>query len=209
VVGRVGLLGGTFDPIHVGHLILAEVARTEVPLDEVLFVPAGQPPHKLSEHHTSPQQRLCMLELAIADNPRFRLSTADLHRPGPHYSADMVALLQHELGPATELFFLMGLDSLANIMTWHAPARLLEQCRLVVGRRPGYSVDIDHIERHLPGLRERLIFVDMPLIDIAGVDLRARAHAGRSLRYQVPEAVCRYIAAEGLYQNEAPAAREE
>ena len=197
---RVGLLGGTFDPVHYGHLILAEMARTGIPLDQVLFVPAGRPPHKLNEHHTSPDQRVDMLRLAIAGNPAFAISQVDLGRPGPHYSADMVELVQTELGPGHELFFVMGLDSLASIMSWHEPARLIRRCRLAVARRPGYSVDLAGLEESLPGIGERVVFVDMPLIEIAGVELRARARAGDSLRYLTPEPVRCYIERQGLYR---------
>ena len=124
---RIGLLGGTFDPIHFGHLLLAEEVRVALPLERVLFVPAGQPPHKLDEPHTEPAHRLRMLELAIADNPGFGISRVDIDRPGPHYSFDMVRLVQAELGAEVELFFLMGLDSLATILTWRMPERLPNQ----------------------------------------------------------------------------------
>ena len=198
---RVGLLGGTFDPVHYGHLILAEEARRAISLDRVLFVPAGEPPHKLDEPHTAAAHRLRMLELAIEDNSAFGISRVDLDRPGPHYSVDMLRLVRDELGPGAELFFLMGLDSLMNILTWHQPARLLEQCRLVVAGRPGYSFDLSDLTSQLPHLEERLHFISMPLIEIAGVDLRQRIRDGRSIRYQVPEAVRHYIEEQQLYRS--------
>jgi len=198
---HVGLLGGTFDPVHYGHLILAEEARHALSLDQVLFVPAGEPPHKLGEPHTAPDHRFRMLELAIEDNPAFGISRVDLDRPGPHYSVDMVRLVQEEQGPNVELFFLMGLDSLMNILTWHEPAKLLEQCRLVVADRPGFSVDLSDLTAHLPDFEEKLNFISMPLIEIAGVDLRRRVRDGRPIRYQVPEAVRYYIEERRLYRD--------
>lgn len=202
MIERVGLLGGTFDPVHYGHLLLAEEARVAVPLDRVLFVPAGQPPHKLGEPHTAAAHRLRMLELAIEDNPAFGISRVDLDRPGPHYSVDMVRLVQEELGPAVELFFLMGSDSLAHILTWHEPQQLVKQCRLVVAGRPGYAVDLSQLARELPAVEERLHFISMPLIEISGADLRRRVRAGYSIRYQVPEPVRQYIEAHRLYRDE-------
>jgi len=196
---RIGLLGGTFDPIHLGHLLLAEEARQAVPLDRVLFVPAGQPPHKLKEPHTPVEDRLRMLELALEDNPAFAISRIDLERPGPHYSVDMVRLIQQQTGADAELFFLMGMDSLAHILSWHEPARLLQACRLIVADRPGFVPDMEHITAALPAIEERVLFISMPLIEIAGADLRRRVAAGLSIRYQVPEPVRQYIAERRLY----------
>ena len=201
VSDRVGLLGGTFDPVHHGHLMLAEEARYSLALDRVLFVPAGQPPHKLHEPHTAPTHRVRMLELAIAGNPAFGISRVDLDRPGPHYSVDMVRRVRDELGQETELFFLMGLDSLASILAWHQPAELLAQCRLVVAHRPGFNFDLAALTEKLPILEDRLYFVEMPLIEIAGADLRRRVQCDQPIRYQVPEAVRHYIVEQGLYQT--------
>lgn len=199
VKSRWGILGGTFDPVHYGHLLLAEGAREMLSLDRVLFVPAGDPPHKLNEPHTAPVHRLKMLELALADNPHFFLSRMDLDRPGPHYSSDMLELVQQDAGPTVELYFLMGLDSLNGLLSWHEPARLLDICRLVVANRPGYDVDMQKMTAALPGLEERLEWITIPMVEIAGVDLRRRVRAGRSIRYQVPEPVRAYIQQLGLY----------
>ena len=196
---RVGLLGGTFDPVHHGHLMLAEEARWAIGLDRVLFVPAGQPPHKVHETHAAPRHRVRMLELAIADNPALGISRVDIDRPGPHYSADMVRLVRGELGAGVELFFVMGLDSLANILTWHEPADLLAQCRLAVARRPGCCLNLDALSEQLPALDGRIDFLDMPLIEIAGADLRRRVQCRLPIRYQVPEIVRHYIVDQQLY----------
>jgi nicotinate-nucleotide adenylyltransferase len=198
---RVGLLGGTFDPIHYGHLLLAEEARHAVGLDRVLFTPAGAPPHKLAMPHTPAEHRLRMLELALQDNPIFGVSRVDVDRAGPHYSVDMVRLMQAELGPDVEIFFLMGMDSLANILTWHEPARLLELCRLIVACRPGVEADMPRICAALPQVEERVLCIAMPLIEISGGELRRRRAAGLSILYQTPEAVRLYIEAHRLYEE--------
>jgi len=197
---RIGLLGGTFDPIHYGHLLLAEEARQAIPLERVVFAPAGQPPHKLGEPHAPPEHRLRMLELALADQPAFSISRVDLDRPGPHYSVDMLRLVHQEVGPNAELFFLMGMDSLANILTWREPARLLELCRIIVAARPGVYADMSPLRAALPGIVERVLFLSMPQIEISGADLRRRVASGRSIRYQVPETVRLYIEEHQLYR---------
>ena len=197
---RIGVLGGTFDPVHYGHLILAEEARAAVPLDQVLLVPAGQPPHKLDEPHTPARHRLAMLELAIAGNPALGISRVDVDRPGPHYSVDMVHLVRQESPPDAEIFFIMGLDSLTNILSWHDPAGLLAQCRLIVAERPGYAVDLAELVARLPALEGRVDFIAMPLIQISGADLRRRVRQGRPIRYQAPETVRAYIEQHRLYQ---------
>ncbi len=201
---RIGILGGTFDPIHIGHLLLAEEARHAASLEKVLFVPAGLPPHKLKLPHTPAEHRLRMLELALHDNPAFAISRVDVDRAGPHYSVDMVRLIQAELGPTAELFFLMGMDSLANILTWHEPAQLLEECRLIVACRPGAEADMPRIQAALPRVEERVLCISMPLIEISGGELRRRRAAGLSIRYQTPEAVRLYIEAHRLYEVAEP-----
>jgi nicotinate-nucleotide adenylyltransferase len=200
---RLGILGGTFDPVHFGHLLLAEQARQGLGLEQVLFVPAGVPPHKLDEPHTPTEHRLRMLELALADNLAFAISRVDVDRPGPHYSVDMVRLIGETQAPGTELFFLMGMDSLANILSWYRPDLLIQLCILAVARRPGYTSDLDELERQLPGLRRRLVFFDMPLMEISGEDIRRRIRLGHSIRYLTPEPVRRYIEEHGLYRASA------
>ena len=154
---------------------------------------------------TSIAHRLAMLDLALADNPRFVLSRLDVDRPGPHYSVDMVRLAQAQ-HPAAEIFFLMGGDSLHDLPTWHAASELLALCRVAVVRRPDDRVDLAALEGVLPGLAQRVVMVDGPAMDLSATEIVARVRAGRSIRYLVPEAVRAYIAAEGLYR-EADAAR--
>ncbi len=197
---RVGVLGGTFDPVHYGHLIIAEEALARLLLARVIFVPAKDPPHKLHQSHAPAGDRLRMLQLAIAGNPCFAVSAVDLARPGPSYTVDTLAILQEELGPEAELYFIMGLDSLANILTWHRPAGILARARLVVATRPGYSVDLQALERALPGVSARTQFLAAPEIGISSHDLQQRVREGLPIRYQVPESVEAYIVEHGLYR---------
>lgn len=199
---RLGIFGGTFDPIHLGHLILAEEAWYQLALDKVLLAPAADPPHKRDQGKSPAAQRVQMVELAIADNPHFALSRIDVDRPGPHYTLDMLHLLHEQYGPAAELFFLMGLDSLVHLPTWYKPLELLQQCQLAVFSRPDVEFDWATLEQALPNVRQHVILLPMPLLEISGTDLRARAREGRSLRYQVLPSVEQYIRAQGLYQNE-------
>jgi nicotinate-nucleotide adenylyltransferase len=141
-----------------------------------------------------------MVELAIADNPHLALSRVDVDRPGPHYTLDMVRLLREQYGPGVELFFLMGLDSLADLPTWHRSLELMEQCNLVALSRPGAGFDWDALEAALPGVRSRVLFLPMPLLQISGSDLRARARQGRPLRYQVLPRIEQYIREQQLYR---------
>ena len=196
---RVGVLGGTFDPIHYGHLFIAEEARARIPLERVLFVPAAQPPHKTNVYICPAKHRLRMVELAVASNPPFEVSTVDMDRPGPHYSVDMIALLREEYGPQTEFYFIMGLDSLAGILTWHQPARLLELCRLAVASRQGYRADLRALEGSLPGISARTLVLDTLELEISSSDIERRIREGLPVKYLIPGAVEEYIRAHSLY----------
>lgn len=196
---RLGVLGGTFDPPHYGHLALAENARAQLGLAAVLFVPAGQPPHKPGRPISPARRREAMVLAAIADAPTFRLSRVDLTRPGPHYTADMLALLRRE-HPEAELFFLMGGDSLAQFATWHAPATIVRLATLAVMRRPGYEPDWATLEAAAPGIRQRVVWLDVPYLGLSSSDLRRRARDGLPLRYLLPPAVEEYIRTHRLYR---------
>jgi len=198
---RIGVFGGTFDPIHHGHLVAAEEVWSELQLDRVLFVPAGTPPHKRDKAVTPVHHRLAMVELAIASNPHFALSRLDVDRPGPSYTVDTITLLRAELGPEVEIFFIMGMDSLAEITTWHEPQRLARLCRLAVVDRPWYQVDMVALEAAIPGIVDRVILVHIPSLAIASSDLQQRVREGRPIKYQVPAAVEEYIYAHGLYKE--------
>ena len=197
---KIGLLGGTFDPIHMGHLIIAEEVRLKLALDEVLFIPAGQPWLK-SERRVAPgEHRLEMLKLAIGPNPHFKVSTIELERPSPSYSVDTVSALQDELGAEVELYFIIGFDALAELPIWKEPSRLLGLCQIVAVGRPGYAeLDWRSLEQSIPGISSRVVVVDVPQIDISSTQIRERVAEGLSISHLVPEAVERYILKHRLY----------
>lgn len=197
---RLGVLGGTFDPIHNGHLAIAEECRVALRLDLVLFLPAGDPPHKRGQRITPAAHRQAMVELAIASNPGFRLSRVDLDRPGLSFTVDSLERLRAHWGAEVELWFIVGADSLADIMTWRQPDRLIELARLAATNRPGAPPpDPSALEPLLPGATKRIDVVEVPGLEISGSDLRRRAAHGRPIRYQVPDDVGRYITEHALY----------
>ena len=199
-VTRLGLLGGTFDPPHFGHLIAAQEAAQFLALERVLFVPAGRPPHKQGEPVSPLETRLRMVELAIAGNPCFGLTRADGERPGPSYTADLLAGFRARLDSAAELYFLVGMDSLRDLLAWKEPARILAQCTLVAVSRPGHSpLDPAALEAELPGAGRRVRVLATPGVDISATDQRARVAAGRPIRYLVPDTVREFIEREHLY----------
>jgi nicotinate-nucleotide adenylyltransferase len=201
LIRRLGILGGTFDPIHHGHLVAAEEARYQLGLDRVLFVPAGTPPHKPASPLSPIHHRLRLVELAIAARPYFALSRVDADRSGPCYTVDTLALLRAEWGPRPAFFFIVGADSLANLLDWYQPQRLLELCELAVVDRPGVEVDLPGLERALPGITAHVHWVQMPGLKISSHDLRARVRAGRPIAYLLPAAVEAYIQEQGLYRD--------
>jgi nicotinate-nucleotide adenylyltransferase len=201
---RWGLLGGSFDPIHLGHLAIAEDARVSLGLERVLFVPAAQQPLKARGHHAAPEQRLRMVELATAGNPAFEVSDLELNRAGPSYTVDTLEQLRRQLDPGGELYFLLGADALGWLPQWHRPERVLELARIVVFERPGASPDLGALEQALPRLSERLVRLQGPLLDLSSTDLRARVAAGRPVRYLLPDSVAAYIVEQGLYINKKP-----
>jgi len=197
---NIGILGGTFDPIQLAHLVVAEEARTRLDLAEIIFVPAGQPWLKANSPISTAEHRIQMVRLAIADKPYFKLSTVEIDRAGPSYSVDTVAELQGQLGAGDELFFILGYDSLAELPLWHEPSQLIQMCRLVAVPRPGYSVpDLKKLEADIPGLSQRVILLEKPEIDISATEIRNRAAHGLSIIHLVPEPVERYIKQHRLY----------
>lgn len=195
-------MGGSFDPIHVAHLIAAETVREVLTLDLVLFVPARQQPLKQGYSVTPAEQRAAMVSLAIRDNPCFALSRVDLDRPGPSYTVDTLRSLRAEWGRAdeAEMWFIVGADSLLSFPAWRDPEGILSTARLAVVRRPGAPVDEVRIYSELPQLVGKLDWVDAPLMDISGTEIRERVAAGRSVKYRVPEVVREYIEANRLYR---------
>jgi len=205
ITKRVGVMGGTFDPIHYGHLVIAEEVRAVLDLSEVVFIPAGQPPHKTGHHVTEVHHRLAMLELALASNPHFRISHIEIERNGPSYTVDTLQTLHDQWDTSVALYFIIGWDSLEDLHTWYRAADLLALVtHLVAVRRPGYEEDAEYnkvLEQRLPGIRQRLLVVPAPQLEISATDLRQRVAEGRPIKYQTPEAVETYIYENHLYHN--------
>ena len=196
------VFGGTFDPVHHGHLIVAEEARTELSLSEVLFVPAGQPWLKARRSVSPARHRMEMLRLAISENRHFRLSSTEVDRPGPSYTVDTVEELRRQVGNEARLFFLMGSDALAELPQWKEPRRLMELCRLAAFARPGRSLpSTGTLESTLPGLSRNLVLLEVSQIDISSTEIRRSAAEGLSLYGLVPPAVENYILEHGLYRK--------
>jgi nicotinate-nucleotide adenylyltransferase len=198
---RLGVIGGSFDPIHIGHLIVAQEASTSLALERMLFVPAGQPPHKLGRAMADPEHRVEMVRRAIASNVHFSLSRVDVDRPGPCYSVDTIRILRETWGAGIEIHFLIGSDSLADLPTWHQPDRLIRLCQVVAVQRPGYQVDLDELDRRVPGAAAAIQMLAAPTLDVSSTAIRERVRSGRSIRYLVPEPVEQYIHAHGLYRG--------
>jgi nicotinate-nucleotide adenylyltransferase len=189
---RLGVLGGTFDPIHLGHLVLAEEARERCALDAVLFVPAGDPWMKAGRALAPAEDRLRMTELAVASNPSFAVSGLEIDREGPTYAVDTLRAL-HEREPRTELVFVAGADAIADLPRWREPEALLTLARFVAATRPG--PDAAALPDH-PAIET----LEIPALDISSTDIRARVAAGRSIRYLVPDDVAAHIREAGLYR---------
>lgn len=199
-IARIGLLGGTFDPVHLAHLRLGEEAAEQLSLDQVLFVPAPRPWRKADRAIAPVADRLAMLERAIAGNPRFALSTIEIDRPGPTYTADTLAALHAEMGPV-ELAFILGADALLDLPNWHRPEEIVRLARLAVVARAGRRLPSRaELDARLPGLGAA-IRLQMPRLAISSTDIRRKAAQGRSIRYLVPDAVAAYIAEHGLYRG--------
>ena len=205
---RIGILGGTFDPPHVGHLWLATLAVDAIGLDRVLFMPAAQPPHKRPRGVTRATDRLIMTRLAIAGDDALELTVIEMERPGPSYTIDSVDELRRAYGPETELFLLMAADSLAQIDTWREPDALLERIEWVVGPRPGAGMpDRLALEERFGERASRIHLLAGPSLDVSSTEIRARVAAGHAIRYLVPRGVEELIAERGLYRRGRRGAR--
>ena len=203
--GSLGVFGGTFDPIHLAHLAVAEEAAEALGLERVLFVPAGEPPHKPGRAITPAEDRLAMVELAIAGNDRFAVDRLEIDRAGPSYTVDTLAALRDARVSAREspdLVLILSAEAFLGLMTWREPRRILELARVAVAPRDGYpEAGPDFLGEHMPDLAGRATFLDGPRLRLSAGELRERAAAGRSLRYLVPDAVVAYIGDHALYQN--------
>jgi nicotinate-nucleotide adenylyltransferase len=207
-----GLLGGTFDPVHYGHLTIADQTRETLGLERVLFIPAARPPHKSDQPITASEHRVAMVELAIADDASFALGRHELDRPGPSYTADTVsdvARVSRSEGRADPVFILSA-EALTGLPTWHDTDRLLRSCRVAVVPRRGYPASSGAwLDARFPGFQDRFIFLGGPELGHSASDIRARAASGRSIRYLVPPAVERYIRQHQLYRVEPDATPDQ
>ena len=198
---RIGILGGTFDPPHLGHLWLATLATEALQLDRVLFMPAAQPPHKRRQEISGATDRLLMTRLAISDNRDFELSAIEMERPGPSYTVDSVEELQRQIGARTSLYLVMAADSLSQIETWREPDRLLSLVEWVVGPRPGVELpQRAALDRRFGEAAKRIHLLSGPSLDVSSSEIRARVAAGHTIRYLVPRAVEELIVERGLYR---------
>jgi nicotinate-nucleotide adenylyltransferase len=206
---RFGVLGGTFDPIHNGHLAIAEEARWALCLERVYMVPAAQQPLKQARHMASPRQRLDMLRLACMRNPGLIPCDLELRRGAPSYTVDTlrelrILIASEEDSPAQdneiELWFILGGDALLSLPRWHAAQQIIELARLAVVKRPGISLNLATLDEALPGLYACTDVVEGPGLDIASTDLRQRIARGQPVRYQLPESVLDYVIEQQLYQ---------
>jgi nicotinate-nucleotide adenylyltransferase len=204
--GSVGVMGGTFDPIHVGHLAVAEEAREVLGLERILFVPAGLPPHKPEGAEASIDDRVAMVIAAIEDNPAFELSRVDIDRDGPSYTVDTMAILAAQAvreGRVADLTLIMSSETLAGLPSWREPELLLATCRIAVVPREGHeSPDPAWLQAEFPGLEDRFDRLDGPRLGISSTAIRERVRAGRSIRYLVPQAVEGHIADHHLYTDD-------
>jgi nicotinate-nucleotide adenylyltransferase len=197
---KVGVLGGTFDPVHLAHLGMAQEARNALELDEVIIVPAGQPVFKSSDRVTPAALRLEMLRLALVGRPYLKISRIEIERQGPSYTVDTLSVLKKQYGPGAELYFILGWDSLAQLPVWREPQRIIAMCRLVVVPRPGFPRPaVEALEEKLPGIIQKVTFLDRPNLDISATKIREKVRKGESIDGLVPGPVAAYIKKQKLY----------
>lgn len=202
---RLGVMGGAFDPIHIAHLVTGQEALQQFGLDEVVFMPAGCPPHKRREL-TPAELRYLMVALATASHPRFSVSRLEIDRKGIGYTVDTLETLADALGPRCEIFFITGADAVLDILTWKRPERVLALCTLIAATRPGYDLNrlaavLDRLEpgETSGGMRERVRIMEIPALAISSSLIRERVAGGLPVRYLVPDAVAQFIEKNGLY----------
>lgn len=202
--GSIGIMGGTFDPIHLGHLAIAEEAREVLGLERVLFIPAGIPPHRPAGAVAAAGDRAAMVQLAIAGNEAFEMSSIEIDRPGPSYTSDTVEALvatEQAAGRQPDLTLILSVETLRDLPTWHAPERLVDACQFAVVPREGYPApDRAWLHAQFPGREGRFDLLQGPRLGLSSTSIRARVAAARSIRYLVPPAVAGYIDDHGLYQ---------
>lgn len=199
---RLAIMGGTFDPIHYGHLVAAEGARHQFNLQKVIFVPAGRPPHKANKPMTDPVHRLAMTRLAVKSNPYFEVSAIEIERPGPSYTIDTVRWMAR-IYPDAEIYFITGADAVLEILTWKNVKELIQICYFIAATRPGYRLDgLQQVLGAFP--REylnKIYTMEVPALAISSTDIRRRVSEGRPIKYLLPEPVEEYIYEKGLYRS--------
>jgi nicotinate-nucleotide adenylyltransferase len=198
---RIGVMGGTFDPIHLGHLVAAEEAHWQFGLDRVVFVPAGRPWQK-PVGVTPPEDRYQMAVLATASNPAFAVSRLEIDHPGPTYTVDTLRRLRTEQADGTRLYFIIGADAILQLLTWKEPDQVLAQAEFIAATRPGF--DLDRLVSQVPGAADRIHRMEIPALAISASDIRARVARGAPIHYLVPDGVARYIHKHGLYRDLGP-----
>jgi nicotinate-nucleotide adenylyltransferase len=199
----VGIMGGTFDPIHYGHLVIAEGARVEYDLSEVIFIPSGMPPHKRDQTISNAEDRYRMTMLATQDNPHFSVSRVEIDRPGPSFAVDTIRTMKEMYGPDVDLYFITGADAILQILSWKDVGSLISMCHFVAATRPGYS--LTWLREIIARIRERhqsdfsVQYMEVPGLMISSTDIRQRVRSGLPIRYLLPEIVESYIRTHRLY----------
>lgn len=206
-ISRIGVMGGTFNPIHYGHLVTAEEALSQFNLDKVMFMPAGVPPHKSDREILLPEERYLLTVIATASNPDFVVSRLEIERKGPSYTIDTLAQLQEIFGPDTKVFFITGADAVWEILTWKNAEELVELTEFIAATRPGYSLEkfkklhvLPEGEGREPG-RPRVSIMEIPALAISSTDIRRRVREDQPIRYLVPEGVASYIKKSGFWKD--------
>jgi nicotinate-nucleotide adenylyltransferase len=204
-IKRIGVMGGTFDPIHNGHLVTAEEAWRQFGLDQVLFIPSGHPPHKEDRKSLDPEDRYLMTVIATAGNPHFKVSRMEIDRPGPSYTIDTVRDLHRIYGKNTDIYFITGADAILEILTWKEPEKVLQEAIFIAATRPGY--DLKQLEESLPESEKerhandpRVLVMEIPALAISSTDIRRRVSEGRPITYLVPGGVAKFIEKNGFYR---------
>jgi nicotinate-nucleotide adenylyltransferase len=199
---KIGVLGGTFDPVHVGHIQMAEKARQVLDLAEVIFVPAGRPIGKSGSDITPAGQRIEMLRLALIGKPHFKISYMEIERPGPSYTVDTLDAIRKRYGGKADLYFILGSDSLARLPEWREPERIVAMCHLVAVPRPGYPrPDVKTLEKSIPGIAPKLVFLNKPDLDISATIIRDKVIGHQAIDQLVPGLVAQYINKHRLYMH--------
>lgn len=197
---RIGIMGGTFDPIHIGHLVTAEAVRVEYNLDEVIFVPAANPPHKIEANVTKAMHRYIMTAMATYSNPFFHVSAIEMERPGPSYTIDTIYEFKKKYNDNVDLFFITGADTIQEISTWDRIEELLGLCHFIAATRQGCKTTLEQIKQHFGELGDKKIHrLNTPELEISSTDIRDKVKNNISIKYLVPESVEKYIYKEKLY----------